>query len=347
LRESEERFQQFAQHSTDVLRIVDLGTLRHVFISLAFERIWGSPIASMWGTRDWIDTVHLADRERVSDAFERVKGGEDLGLEYHIVRPDGGVRRIRDSMFPIRDKHGRVVRIGGSAHDVTRHNGSLVYLVDADPISCLKVTEVLQGAGYEVKTFTSARTFLRMAPVLVPGCVVVDIRKAEAGNLTIPRELKARRRGLPVIIVGDSSRDTGLGVRAMKAGAVDFLPVPCEHGDLLTAIATELADIREATAVDRETELARASVATMSLREREVLDGMLGGGTSKAIAKELGISPRTVEMHRAHVMERLGAKTLSELILLATAAGLRPSHAAREAGSEMGGTGGARTSPRG
>jgi FixJ family two-component response regulator len=116
---------------------------------------------------------------------------------------------------------------------------------------------------------------------------------------------------------------------------------------LLTAIATELADIREATAVDRETELARASVATMSLREREVLDGMLGGGTSKAIAKELGISPRTVEMHRAHVMERLGAKTLSELILLATAAGLRPSHAAREAGSEMGGTGGARTSPRG
>jgi PAS domain S-box-containing protein len=91
LRESEERFQQFAQHSTDVLRIVDLGTLRHVFISPAFERIWGSPIDSMSGTRDWIDTVHPADRERIIDAFERVKGGEDLGLEYRIVRPDGGV----------------------------------------------------------------------------------------------------------------------------------------------------------------------------------------------------------------------------------------------------------------
>jgi FixJ family two-component response regulator len=130
-------------------------------------------------------------------------------------------------------------------------------------------------------------------------------------------------------------------VRAMKAGAVDFLPVPCEHGDLLTAIATELADIREVTAPDREAELARASVAAMSLREREVLDGMLGGGTSKVIAKELGISPRTVEMHRAHVMERLGARTLSELVLLATAAGLRPSYAAREAGSGVGATGGA------
>jgi PAS domain S-box-containing protein len=347
LRESEERFQQFAQHSTDVLRIVDLGTLRHVFISPAFERIWGSPIDSMSGTRDWIDTVHPADRERIIDAFERVKGGEDLGLKYRIVRPDGGVRRIRDTMFPIRDQHGRVVRIGGSAHDITRHNGSVVYLVDADPTSCRKVAENLQGAGYEVQTFPSARTFLRMAPVLVPGCVVVDIRKAEAGDLTIPRELKARRRGLPVIIVGDSSRDPGLGVRAMKAGAVDFLPGPCGRGDLLTAIASELADIQEVTALDREAELASASVAAMSLREREVLDGMLGGGTSKAIAKELGISPRTVEMHRAHVMERLGAKTLSELVLLATAAGMRPSHAAREAGSEVGGTGGARTSSRG
>jgi PAS domain S-box-containing protein len=341
LRESEERFRQFAQHSTDVLRIVDLGTLRHVFISPAFERIWGSPIDSMSGTRDWIDTVHPADRERIIDAFERVKGGEDLGLEYGIVRPDGGVRRIRDTMFPIRDQHGRVVRIGGSAHDITRHNVSVVYLVDADPTSCGKVADVLQGAGYEVKTFPSARTFLRMAPVLVPGCVVVDIRKAEAGDLRIPRELKARRRGLPVIIIGDSIRDPGLGVRAMKAGAADFLPGAYGPSDLLTAIATELADIREVTAPDREAELARASVAAMSLREREVLDGMLGGGTSKVIAKELGISPRTVEMHRAHVMERLGARTLSELVLLATAAGLRPSYAAREAGSGVGATGGA------
>jgi FixJ family two-component response regulator len=150
-----------------------------------------------------------------------------------------------------------------------------------------------------------------------------------------------------VIIVGDSSRDLRLGVRAMKAGASDFLPTPYRREDLLTAIATELADIREVTARDREAELAGASVAAMSLREREVLDGMLGGGTSKAIAKELGISPRTVEMHRAHVMERLGARTLSELVLLATAAGLRPPHAAREAASEVGSTSGARTSPRG
>jgi PAS domain S-box-containing protein len=335
LRESEERFRKFAEYSTDVLRIVDLGTLRHVFISPAFDRVWGPPIDRIRDTRDWIDTVHPADRDLVVDAFERVQRGEDLGLEYRILRPDGGVRRIHDTMFAIRDEHGRVGRVGASAQDITHYSGSLVYLVDADPTSRLEVAEMLHDAGHDVKAFSSARTFLQLAAVLVPGCVVVDIRAADAGGLVIPRELKARRRELPVIIVGDSTRDLSLGVSAMKAGASDFLPTPYRREDLLTAIATELADIQQVSASDREAELAKASIAAMSTRERQVLDGiMLAGGTSKSIARELGISPRTVEMHRAHVMERLGARTLSELILLATAAGLRQSRMGREAVSD-------------
>ena len=252
-------------------------------------------------------------------------------------RPDGGVRRIQDTTLAVRDERGRMGRAGASAsaQDITHYSGSLVYLVDADPTSCIEVAEMLRGAGYDVKTFSSARTFLQLAAVLVPGCVVVDIRAAEAGGLAIPRELKARRRELPVIIVGDTSSDPRLGVCAMKAGATDFLQTPYRRQDLLTAIATELADIQEVTARDREAELAKAGVAAMSTRERQVLDGiMLAGGTSKSIARDLGISPRTVEMHRAHVMERLGAKTLSELILLATAAGLRHSRIVREAGSD-------------
>jgi PAS domain S-box-containing protein len=335
LRESEERFRKFAEYSTDVLRIVDLGTLRHVFISPAFDRVWGPPVDRIRDTRDWIETVHPADRELVVDAFERVQRGEDLGLEYRILRPDGGVRRIHDTMFAIRDEHGRVGRVGASAQDITHFSGSPVYLVDADAASCLEVAETLGDAGYDVKTFSSARRFLQLAAVLVPGCVVVDIRTAEAGGLAIPRDLKARRLELPVIIIGDSSRDPRLGVCAMKAGATDFLPTPYRREDLLTAIATELADIQQVTARDREAETAKASIAAMSTRERQVLDGiMLAGGTSKSIARELGISPRTVEMHRAHVMERLGARTLSELILLATAAGLRQSRLGRESGAD-------------
>jgi PAS domain-containing protein len=87
------------------------------------------PISSLWDTRNWIDSVHQADRERVISAFERVQQGEDLRLEYRIVRPDGRVRRISDSMFAIRDDHGRVGRIGGSAQDITRYSGSLIYLL--------------------------------------------------------------------------------------------------------------------------------------------------------------------------------------------------------------------------
>jgi FixJ family two-component response regulator len=285
--------------------------------------------------RAWCDTIHPADMERVAHALERVQEGEDVCMEYRILRPDGGARRIRETMFPIRDEHGRIGRVGSSAQDVTHFKGSQVYLIDADPMSRLEVTEMLRGAGYAVKIFASARTFLRMASVLLPGCVIVDTRRAEARELAIPLELKARRRELPVIIIADSGRDARSGVRAIKAGAADFLPFPFQRKDLLTAVATELADIQESTAQDRDAELARASIAAMSVRERQVLDGMLAGGTSKSIARELGLSPRTVEMHRARMMERLGTRTLMELVLLATAAGLKPLPTAREAGLQV------------
>ena len=110
----------------------------------------------------------------------------------------------------------------------------------------------------------------------------------------------------------------------MKAGAVDYLELPHEPEQLLGAVASALADIREAAEQDRAAALAKARVAGMPPREREVLDGLLAGGTNKTIARDLKISPRTVEFHRAHIMERLGARTLPEAVLIAAAAGLRP-----------------------
>ena len=110
----------------------------------------------------------------------------------------------------------------------------------------------------------------------------------------------------------------------MKAGAADFVEMPCEPEALLAAVASALADIKEAAADDRSAALARERLAGLSAREREVLDGLLAGGTNKTIAKDLGISPRTVEVHRAHLMERLGARTLPEAVLVAAAAGVRP-----------------------
>ena len=102
---------------------------------------------------------------------------------------------------------------------------------------------MLQGAGYDVKVFATVRAFLDAAPVLVPGCVVLDVSAVDAGGLTVPWELRARRIGLPVIATGKRRGDVGLAVQAMKAGAIDYLEAPYTTEALLAAVASALAGI--------------------------------------------------------------------------------------------------------
>src|SRR5690606_35917179 len=116
--------------------------------------------------------------------------------------------------------------------------------------------------------------FLEVAPVLVPGCVVLHMQLSDAGALTIPKELKARRLGLPVIVVGEAQGNVAFGVQAMKAGAVDFVDAPYGRERLLEAVASALASIREIAGRDQAAELAKARIAALSVREREVLNGL-------------------------------------------------------------------------
>ncbi|WP_195904133.1 PAS domain-containing protein [Microvirga lotononidis] len=324
LRDSEERFRQFAEHSSTVLWIQDLETHEIEYISPAYAAIWGEPVEVALRDPDhWIQALHPDDRDRVSTIFDRVRGGEEGTYEYHIIRPDGGVRWIRDTFFPMRDEQGRIRRVGGIAQDITHNEGSIVYMVDGNEVSRRDLCLLLQGAGYEVKSFASAQSFLTVAPVLVPGCVVLDTRSPEAGGLTIPRELKARRAGLPVIVLGESGGNVTVGVQAMKAGAVDFLDLPYQPEQMLDALASAQATIRERAGQDQAAERVKALIAALPPREREVLDGLLAGGTNKTIARDLSLSPRTVESHRARIMERLGAQSLPELVQIAVAAGLQ------------------------
>ncbi|SCZ12623.1 PAS domain-containing protein [Microvirga guangxiensis] len=324
LRASEERFRQFAEHSSTVLWIQDVETHAMEYVSPAYEAIWGEPVeAALRDPGHWAKAVHPDDRDRASTTLERGQRGEEGTHEYHIIRPDGGVRWIRDTFFPIRDEQGRIRRIGGIAQDITQHDGSIVYVVDGDVASCRNLCLLLQGAGYEVQSFASAQSFLAVAPVLVPGCVVLDMRTPEAGGLTIPRELKARRAGLPVIVLGEAGGNVSVGVQAMKAGAVDFLDMPYQPEQVLDALASAQATIRERAEQDQATERVRDLIAALPPREREVLDGLLDGGTNKTIARDIGLSPRTVEAHRARIMERLGAQSLPELVQIAVAAGLQ------------------------
>ena len=322
IREKEERFRQFAEHSSNVLWILNVDTRQFEYLSPAFDGLWRR---SRDETRDyWTETIHADDRERASHGMERALLGDLVVQEYRIVRPDGSVCSVRDTVFPIRDPHERVKWVGGIAQDITIHDALQAYLIDADATSRQKVAHVLYGAGYVVKTFTSGADFLEIAHVLSTGCVVLNVESAPSEGLQLLRQLKANGNNLPLIVTGVSSGNVTLAIQAMKAGAVDWLEMPYQDDQLLMAVSSALADIRLSAERSRDAEFARARIAGMSVRERQVLEGLLAGGTNKVIGRALGISPRTVELHRASVMERLGVGTLPEAVLMAAAAGVRP-----------------------
>jgi PAS domain S-box-containing protein len=329
IRESEERFRHFAEYSANVLWILNAVTQQLDYLSPAYEVVWGQPREE--NLSFWTQSIHEDDRERATAALERARLGEVVVHEYRIVRPDGAVRRVRDTLFPIRDRRGRVERIGGIAQDLTVRTGSRAYVIDGNEVSRGALTLTLKRAGYEVKAFASGADFLDVTSVLAPGCVVLDIRSADAGGLGVPRQLRASGIALPVIVTGTSRGDVKQAVQAMKAGAVEWLEVPYDEAALLVAVASALADVRNNAEQNRDTELARVHIAGMSVRERQVLEGLLAGGTNKTIGRDLDISPRTVELHRASVMQRLGVETLTEAVLLAAAAGVRPTRHTRKA----------------
>ncbi|WP_336492873.1 response regulator, partial [Methylobacterium nigriterrae] len=151
--------------------------------------------------------------------------GETLVLEYRILRAsDHAVRRIRDTFFPIPGIDGRSRSAGGIAQDVTIDTGLRAYVVAVGGDARRSLVDALQSGGYEVQAFVSGQALLKMAVSLMSGCVVLDLE--EAGSLGVASELKPSRSHLPVVAVGASNGDVGFGVRAMKAGAVDFLEAP-------------------------------------------------------------------------------------------------------------------------
>ena len=323
LRESEERFRRFAEHSANVLWVADLQSRQLHFLSPAFTHVWGMATEDMPDIACWLTSVHPEDREGAAQALERVGRGETLVLEYRILRaPDGAVRRIRDTFFPIPAKDGLIRLVGGIAQDITIDADLRAYVVAVGDDARHRLVGVLQAAGYRVQAFATSQALLTLAGSLMPGCVVLDLE--EAGGLVLVNALKADRSHLPVVAIGARGSDVGLGVRAMKAGAADFLEASWRPEALLFAVRTALADIRDADERTRARDESHGRVASLSERERAVLEGLLAGGTNKTIARTLGLSPRTVEIHRARVMETLGAHTLPEAVLIATAAGVRP-----------------------
>ena len=194
---------------------------------------------------------------------------------------------------------------------------AVVHLIDDDEAVRRALAFLLGTAGLAVKVYESATLFLEKFDDSQTGCIVTDVRMPGMDGIQLLRRLNESKTKLPVIVMTGHA-DVPLAVEAMKCGAVDFIEKPFSDDVLLAAIQSALAS-HSGSAGDLEQ--VRARIASLTPREKEVLDGLLAGHPNKTIAFDLGLSPRTVEVHRANVMTKMAASSLSELVRMALSAG--------------------------
>ena len=195
----------------------------------------------------------------------------------------------------------------------------VVHIVDDDEAMRKSLAFMLSTAGLPVRVYDSATSFLASLATVQAGCLITDVRMPEMTGIELLQRLQAKHLTLPVIVMTGHG-DIPLAVEAMKSGAVDFIEKPFAAETIIRAVRA---------AEDRTGKLRRRSeeegqitsrLASLSERERQVLDGLVAGNANKTIAHELGISPRTVEVYRANLMAKMRAKSLSELIRMTLAA---------------------------
>ncbi len=196
-----------------------------------------------------------------------------------------------------------------------------VYVIDDDEAMRDSLEFLLDSAGFEVKLFESGQEFLEFLPNLPFGCVVSDVRMPGIDGIELLKRVKAGHGGFPVLIVTGHG-DVPLAVEAMKLGAVDFLEKPFEDERLTGMIEGALRQAEPTAKSEAAAQEIAARVATLSPRERQVMDGLIAGLSNKLIARDYDISPRTIEVYRANVMTKMQANSLSELVRMAMRAGL-------------------------
>nr|WP_070958560.1 response regulator [Hyphomonas sp. Mor2] len=196
-----------------------------------------------------------------------------------------------------------------------------VFLVDDDEAIRHSASFMLRHAGFLVKTFPDGISFLEQVESDQEGCILLDVRMPGMDGLAVQNALNQRGITMPVIVLTGHG-DVPVAVEAMKSGAIEFLEKPYEKQTLVTAIENAFEQLDTQSADDRRSKDAQAKLTALTPREKEVLECLVAGLTNKGIAQALSISPRTVEIHRAHMMEKLEADSLSSALRLAFVAGL-------------------------
>jgi FixJ family two-component response regulator len=191
-----------------------------------------------------------------------------------------------------------------------------VFVVD-DDIGVLKaLSRLLRAKGYDVRSYNSPQEFLAGHDVSVPGCAVLDVSMPGLDGLQLQQALATGESHRPVIFVTGRG-DVPTSVRAMKAGAIDFLTKPVASEDLLAAVARAVEQDTKARRLEADLVLIRARVATLTPREREVLTHVVAGRLNKQIAGDLGTAEKTIKVHRGRMMEKLGVRTVADLVRMA------------------------------
>jgi len=204
-----------------------------------------------------------------------------------------------NAQFPLPGQSG-----GPRGYMVLPTDGLVVHVVDDDEAVRRSLALLLTSFGLTAETYDSAESLLADLHNLAAGCLVVDVRMP----------------GMDGLLVVTGHADVGLAVKAMKAGAHDFIEKPYSDADLLASVRSALARVADTRHSGMVVEAARARIAILTPRERDVLMRLVEGRPNKVIAHELGISPRTVEIHRANMMEKLACRSLAEAVRLAIAA---------------------------
>jgi FixJ family two-component response regulator len=198
----------------------------------------------------------------------------------------------------------------------------VVYVVDDDPSVLKSLERLLRSAGYEAKTFKSAVELLDFQHPDAPGCLILDVKMPELSGLELQENLAGREIAFPVVFLTGHGT-VPMSVRAMKAGAVDFLQKPFLESDLLDIVSGAIATDRQAKQEQRELKELRERLKTLTPREYEVFGLVVTGMLNKQVAFDLGTSEKTIKVHRARIMEKMGAKSLADLVRFADKLGIR------------------------
>jgi two-component system, LuxR family, response regulator FixJ len=198
---------------------------------------------------------------------------------------------------------------------------TVIHVIDDDAAMRDSLAFLLDVNGFAPKVYETADAFLGGVDLASLACVISDIRMPGMNGIELVRKLKGTGSSCPVILITGHG-DVALAVEAMKAGAADFIEKPFDDAALLGAIRAALQALQPAQGDNAAKKAAEARLAELSPRERDVLQGLVAGKINKVIAHELSISPRTVEVYRANLMAKSGARSMSELMRIALAAGL-------------------------